>query len=197
MRLKPTRMHKQVVAQFKELLEKYKVVSQGEKPVVGELVPEPILNWDDIERGHFYGTLWIWGQKGRPTGMIEIYTVDLEKKVTGWPRNVCHSLSTEAVRPEGPRWNWSPDKPGLKLQKLDVPEPAASSKLVESKCGALAKRFTSDEIIPGAASFAAASDSRLPVRLGRRRNPRRRYLCFRAWWHQPGIDADSGGRREG
>ncbi len=146
-----TETHKQIVAQFKQILERNKIVSQGAKPVVGELCAEPILNWDDIERGHYYGTLWIWGQKkGRPTAIIEMFTDNLEKRVIGWPSNVVHSLSTDLVRPEGPSWNWAPKKPGLELKKLvGVPEPAATSKLRRIQMRTLAKRFTSDETYQG------------------------------------------------
>jgi hypothetical protein len=145
-----TETHQEVVAQFKQILERNKIVSQGPKPAIGELTPKPILNWDDIERGHYYGTLWVWGQQGRPMAIIEIFTVNLEKKVTGWPSNVVHSLSTDLVRPQGTSWDWAPEKPGLELKKLvGVPEPAATSTFRRIQMRTLAKRFTSDETYRG------------------------------------------------
>jgi hypothetical protein len=145
-----TETHQKIVAQFKQILERNKLVSQGDKPVVAELVPKPVLNWDDIERGHYYGTLWVWGEKGRPLAIIEMFTVNLEKKVTGWPSNVVHSLSTDLIRPEGTSWDWAPEKPGLELKKLvGVPEPAATSKFRRIQMRTLAKRFTSDETYQG------------------------------------------------
>jgi len=48
---------KVVVARMKEILDRTKLVRQRPTPVTVELVPEPVLNWDDIPRGHYYGRL--------------------------------------------------------------------------------------------------------------------------------------------
>ena len=91
-----TEAHKAVVAEMKRILERIKIVRQGTIPDVAELVPQPVLNWDDIERGHYYGTTWVWGEKGRPAAIIEMYTTQLEKTINRWPGNVVH-LILEAV----------------------------------------------------------------------------------------------------
>ena len=139
--------HAAVVAEMKRLLDGIKIIRQRAEPVVEELVPEPILNWDDLARGHHHGTLWVWGGKGRPAAVIEVYTTVFEKKIKGWPGNVVHSLAPEGLRTAGTRkWDWAPDDPGFKPERLlDVPAPAATSKLRRLQMRTLAKRFSSNE----------------------------------------------------
>ena len=145
-----TEAHKAVVAEMKRILERIKIVRQGTTPDVAELVPQPVLNWDDIERGHYYGTTWVWGEKGRPAAIIEMYTTQLEKTINRWPGNVVHSLSTEPLRADGTKWNWAPDQPGFKPQGLiGAPSPAATKNLRRLQMRGLAKQFTSHETWKG------------------------------------------------
>lgn len=66
---------KVVVARMKEILDRIELVRLRPTPVKVELVPEPVLNRDDLPRGHYYGRLWVWGATGRPAAIIETYTI--------------------------------------------------------------------------------------------------------------------------
>ena len=137
--------HKAVVAQMKQILDGNKIVRQSSEPVVEELVPEPILNWDDLARGHHHGTLWIWGSKGRPAAIIEMYTTDFAQKLDRWPGNVAHSLAPEPIRSEGRlHWNWAPDGPIQAERMMDVRSRATSNHR-KIQMRSLAKRFSGHE----------------------------------------------------
>lgn len=139
--------HKEVVLQMKQLLQGNKIIRQGNVPIVEDLNPEPVLNWDDLVRGHHHGTLWVWGTKGRPAAIIEMYTTNFSKTLKDWPGNVVHSLAPEPLRSEGPlRWVWAPDRPGFVPKPLEgVTDFAATSRLRRLQMRSLAKRFASNE----------------------------------------------------
>jgi hypothetical protein len=138
---------KVVVARMKDILDQTKLVRLRPTPVAVELVPEPVLNWDDLPRGHFYGRLWVWGATGRPAAIVETYTINFAKDIGSWPGNVVHSLAPEALRAEGTLgWNWAPTEPGFTPKRLEkVPPPAATKTLRRSQMRTLARRFTANQ----------------------------------------------------
>lgn len=138
---------KVVVARMKEILDRTKLVRQRPTPVTVELVPEPVLNWDDLPRGHYYGRLWVWGDTGRPAAIIETYTTNFAKDIGSWPGNVAHSLAPEPLRAEGTLgWKWAPTEPGFTPQRLDdAPPPADTKTLRRLQMRTLAKRFTANQ----------------------------------------------------
>lgn len=143
--------HKSVVNRMRKILEQQTIVRQGPNPVVEKLNPEPILNWDDVVRNHHHGTLWVWGREGRPAAIIEMYTGRFADNGRVWPDNVVHSLAPEALRAEGkPQWEWAPDEPGFRPEKLPDPvEVAASTRLRRSQMRTLARRFAANQTWKG------------------------------------------------
>ena len=138
---------KAVVGEMRKILEQTKVTRLGAKPAVAELVSNPVLNWDDVPRGHHYGTLWVWGAKGRPAAIVEMYTVNFAKQIDQWPGNVLHSLATEPLKAEAEfAWDWAPKQPGFKPQRLaEVPVPAEKKVGRTLQMRALAKRFSANQ----------------------------------------------------
>ncbi len=138
---------KVVVAGMKEILDQTKLVRLRPTPVTVELVPEPVLNWDDLPRGHYYGRLWVWGATGRPAAIIETYTINFAKDIGSWPGNVAHSLAPEPLRAEGTLgWNWAPTEPGFTPKRLeDAPPPADTKTLRRLQMRTLARRFTANQ----------------------------------------------------
>jgi len=138
---------KVVVAKMKEILDGTKLVRLGPTPATVELVSKPVLNWDDVPRGHHYGTLWVWGATGRPAAIIETYTVDFAKAIGRWPGNVMHSLAPGPLRAERKRgWYWAPTEPGFTPKRLDdVPPPADTKALRRLQMRKLAKRFSANQ----------------------------------------------------
>ena len=138
---------KVVVARMKEILDQTSLVRLRPTPVTVELVPEPVLNWDDLPRGHYYGRLWVWGDTGRPAAIVETYTINFAKDIGSWPGNVVHSLAPEPLQAEGTfGWKWAPAEPGFTPKRLaDAPRPADTKTLRRSQMRALAKRFTANQ----------------------------------------------------
>ena len=139
---------KEVVAQMKEILEQTTIARKGAVPVEAELVPQPVLNWDDIPRGHHYGTLWIWGAKGRPAAIVEMYTVNFAKEIGVWPGNVLHSLALEPLEGKAQfGWDWNPTDPGFVPKLLeDAPAPSKTKKGRELQMRSLARRFSAEQV---------------------------------------------------
>src|SRR5262245_43597780 len=134
---------KEVVARIKKILDETTVVRKRETPVEVELVPQPVLHWDDVPRGHHYGTLWIWGAKGRPAAIVEMYTFGFAKDIERWPGNVLRSLAPEPLEGKaGFGWDWAPSEPGFEPRPLaGAPAPAPTKTGRELQMRALAKRF--------------------------------------------------------
>jgi hypothetical protein len=138
---------KEVAAQMKEILDQTKIVRRRDTPVEADLVSQPVLYWDDVPRGHHYGTLWIWGAKGRPAAIIEMYTVDFAKEIERWPGNVLHSLAGEPLEGKAEfSWDWAPSHPGFVPQPLEgAPPPATTRTGRRLQMRALAKRFSAQQ----------------------------------------------------
>jgi hypothetical protein len=129
------------------ILDQTKIVRRGAMPVEAELVSQPVLYWDDVPRAHHYGTLWIWGAKGRPAAIIEMYTVNFAKEIQRWPGNVLHSLAPEPLDCEAEfSWDWAPSQPGFALKPVDgAAAPAATNTGRRLQMRALAKRFSAEQ----------------------------------------------------
>lgn len=143
--------HKSVVNRMRKILEQQTIVRQRPEPVAEKLNPEPVLNWDDVVRNHHHGTLWVWGREGRPAAIIEMYTARYSENDRSWPGNVVHSLAPEALRAEGkPQWEWAPDDPGFRPEKVpESVEVAASTRLRRAQMRTLAKRFAANQTWKG------------------------------------------------
>ncbi len=139
--------HKAIVAEFKNFLGDISIVRQGPTPIIEELIPEPVLNWDDLVRGHHHGTVWVWGDHGRPAAVVELFTNNFSESIGGIPGNVVHSLAPGPLSTKGDRtWYWAPDRPGFIPHKLaGAPTPAATQNLRRIQMRSLAKRFTANE----------------------------------------------------
>ncbi len=108
-----------VVAEFKVV----ELLANQRRPV--RLVDTPLLRFNDGERFHVDGTLWVWGARGRPQVFSEVY---LKQKAQG--EVIYHSLvsaSPNKLRAESPAGvSWHPSEPGISL--LDLPAAFAPAK---------------------------------------------------------------------
>ncbi|HVX11161.1 MAG TPA: hypothetical protein VHC22_08275 [Pirellulales bacterium] len=100
-----------------------------------------MFRYADQPRGIVDGTLWVWGEPGRPVALQKVEF--FPPTPTNWTYCLA-SLSSELVAAEwqgGRRWDAT--KPGLEMHELDdAPEPSAgkASRLRQMK--ELARRFT-------------------------------------------------------
>src|SRR5262249_20228875 len=64
---------------FAESLTIAEVDGASERPV--KLVSEPVLRFSDPDRLHSDGTLWVWGDRGRPRAFSEVFLKDDNESV--------------------------------------------------------------------------------------------------------------------
>jgi hypothetical protein len=107
------------------------------------LRPEPLLHYGDPDRHIVEGTLWAWGERGRPPAVMKLeyrrFTTDQKLWAVG-----VSALSPKRVEVElRDGETWVSRQPGLQPRPLpDAPAPADSAvpRLVQAK--ALARRFS-------------------------------------------------------
>lgn len=110
-----------------------------------ERVDQPLLSFGDPARVYSDGTLWAWGDKGRPVAVMELWQ---DRQALGllW----IHTLTLTSPRratlttPSSQRWQPAelPPKPTV-FAEAPSPAPKASSRLRQFK--ELARRFTAYE----------------------------------------------------
>jgi hypothetical protein len=59
-----------------------------EKWVKVKRVEKPVLYFGDATRGHERGSVWVWGEKGRPVAVLELFRDEGRKK---WVCSLCNS----------------------------------------------------------------------------------------------------------
>lgn len=107
---------------------------------------EPVLRYTDNTRLTSDSTLWLWGAAGRPIAIVAIEHYPKNPDAKRWICEVA-SLSSERISVEyGREIDWTANKPGLNLAKLEgAPAPAeqAAARLTQMKL--LQRRFTAHE----------------------------------------------------
>lgn len=114
---------------------------EGEKRHEVAMRAEPVFRYADQPRGIVDGTLWVWGEPGRPVALqkVEYYP----PTPTSWTYCLA-SLSSELVEAEwrGGR-RWTATKPGVKMQRWDDAPAAVAGKAGRLRqMKDLARRFT-------------------------------------------------------
>lgn len=114
-------------------------MSEGKREQIA-IRDTPVFRYADQPRGIVDGTLWVWGEPGRPIALqkVEYYP----PTPTSWTYCLA-SLSPELVSAEwqGGR-QWTATKPGVEMQPLDDgPEPSASKPGRLRQMKELARRF--------------------------------------------------------
>jgi len=127
---------------------------QGDDVV--ELIDRPLLTYGDSARSNENGTLWAWGNTGRPLALVELY------QPTG-NANWVHALSltsTSKVSLKTPAaTRWTPDEIQIQPQKIPEAEPPAAREAQRLRqLKDLARRFTAHE-------FWDPDNSRFELRL--------------------------------
>ncbi len=130
---------------FVEALTIAEVDGESERPV--KLISEPVLRFSDPDRRHSDGTLWVWGDRGRPRAFSEVFLKDDNESV------LYHGVTSTADGPlvgrRKQRTIWSPRRAGVEFAVLpDAPQPSRSSRDRRAEIKRLANRFTAYEIFP-------------------------------------------------
>jgi hypothetical protein len=100
------------------------------------LRPEPLLRYTNATLGVVDGTLWGWGERGRPSAVMKLGFRGPARGQRHWAYRV-NVLSAKQIEVTfGDGQTWSSRKPGLELSPLpDAPAPAdsAARRLIQSK----------------------------------------------------------------
>ncbi len=124
-----------------------------------DLILEPIYRFDDPARRFSDGTIWAFGQSGRPDALL---CLSLEKDDRGQLKWI-HELTSLSSGPvaaisrhgSGP-WAWNPKEPGIVLQPIPKAQPPAGDagkRLRQMR--ATARRFQASESLDPARNDAS------------------------------------------
>jgi hypothetical protein len=121
------------------------------------LVEKPLLTFGDSARANLNGTLWAFGDSGRPLAILELYQP--QGAAENWVHAVSLTSSAEVVMKGHPAVNWSPETTQIKFEKApDAPAPAAKQGQRTRQIKDLARRFSAHE-------FWDPDNSRFELRL--------------------------------
>jgi hypothetical protein len=107
---------------------------------------EPIYRFDDPTRDFSDGTVWTFGETGRPPALLTISLKKYPPKTVFWLLEFT-SLADGPVQVDAGRSQWSPEKPGIETRPIpDAPRPAddAAKRLLQMR--ALSRRFGGHEL---------------------------------------------------
>jgi hypothetical protein len=123
-------------------LRAYELVDGSEIEV--EPVPEPIFQFFETARERSYGTVWVWGAKGRPLALLA-QGRDHEQPLS------CYELAALSDRVSVEMhdgWRWSPGQATSEMTPFaNGPPPAGRGTVRLSQIKSLARRFTISEAL--------------------------------------------------
>ena len=119
-------------------------VLAGDKWVKVKQVEKPLLYYGDPTRNNDRGSVWAWGEKGRPVAVLELYRGANER--TKWACAICNTSGgkVRASRGGTPWWRENESVSGLK-DVPGAPAPAADAPQRQRQLKQLAAKFTGHE----------------------------------------------------
>jgi hypothetical protein len=152
---------REAVARAADIVGKIEVETLvGKNWVPQPMHKKPLLILSDPTRFDARGTVWAWGDKGRPAVINEIFYEPAKNKDTGFWIIVSYNASETKLKAtrEGRSW-WIENNSTLKFKDLPGgPEPAASTGGRQRQIKSLAGKFTAHE-------FWDPDNSRFELRL--------------------------------
>ena len=109
-------------------------------------IPNPVFRYDDPARGFEDGTIWAFGDKGRPLALMKVEFHQEAPHPSAVVYGVA-SLASETITVKGEDgWRWASTKPGLAMTAIpDAPVPADSETRRLIQMRALTRRFAAAE----------------------------------------------------
>jgi hypothetical protein len=107
-------------------------------------IEKPLLLFGDSTRDHDRGSLWAWGEKGRPVALLELFQAHNDR--TEWVFSITNTSGGKlrATR-AGARW-WRENDSDVELKDIpQAPAPAADSTQRQRQMKILAQKFTGHE----------------------------------------------------
>jgi hypothetical protein len=135
---------KEAIAEVADVFERVKIESFASSEwKTSRLAEKPALTFGDPTRGNTRGTLWTWGEKGRPSVVAEVYRVST---FDGWVL-VFFNTSGGKVKAslDGNDW-WNENQSTSKFEDLaDTPKPAATNAARQRQIKSIAGRFSAHQ----------------------------------------------------
>src|SRR5262245_25585889 len=102
---------------------------------------KPLLYYGDSTRENDRGSVWGWGEKGRPVALLEIYQNVNDR--TRWVYTICNTSGGKLrVTGGGSPW-WRPNESACELKDIPgAPTPAADAAQRQRQLKLLAQKFT-------------------------------------------------------
>ncbi len=130
---------------MRRLVKEVKVceVTEGKPGPPLALRPDPLLRYTNPTLRVIDGTLWAWGERGRPTAVLKLGFIRQEGDPSHWRFrvNVLSPKPIEVEFPDGP--TWTSRTPGLELRPLpNAPAPTGSAAQRLAQAKAMARRFS-------------------------------------------------------
>jgi hypothetical protein len=89
-------------------------------------IEKPLLFYGDPTRGHTRGSVWAWGETGRPVALLELFQNGSNR--TKWVCGLCNtSIGKLRAKREGDSW-WRENDSAVELKEIPgAPVPAADA----------------------------------------------------------------------
>jgi len=145
------------VASYLQHMQKCEAHLANDPEGVIEIVDHPVLTFGDSARANQNGSVWVFGKKGRPAAMIELYKGTL--RTDRWVHAATLTGAERIVMKTPLSGQWKPDKLQIEPAAIaDAPPPEAKAAQRLKQAREIARRFTAHE-------FWDPDNSRFELRL--------------------------------
>lgn len=112
-----------------------------------ERVEDPVLRYTEPVRGNVYGTLWVWGRKGRPAAVLELIRNDNLKSDLRQDWFCFHATTDRPIKLTAESGQiWTPQSSDLTFQSLPhAPVPVESPAARMGQMKQFMRRFSAHE----------------------------------------------------
>jgi hypothetical protein len=119
-------------------------VLAGDKWVKVKRVEKPLLYYGDPTRNNDRGSVWAWGEKGRPVAVLELYRGANDR--TKWACAICNTSGGKVRASRGGAAWWRANESASELKDVPgAPAPAAEAPQRQRQLKQLAAKFVGHE----------------------------------------------------
>jgi hypothetical protein len=119
-------------------------VLAGDKWVKVKRVEKPLLYYGDPTRNNDRGSVWAWGEKGRPVAVLELYRGANDR--TKWACAICNTSGGKVRASRGDAAWWRANESASELKDVPgAPAPAAEAPQRQRQLKQLAAKFVGHE----------------------------------------------------
>ncbi len=109
-------------------------------------IEKPLLMFGDPTRGHNRGSLWAWGEKGRPVATLELFQ-DSAKQGERWICSLCNTSGGKVRASRGGESWWMENDSDVAIKDIpQAPAPTAEAPQRQRQLKLQSQKFTGHEI---------------------------------------------------